>query len=130
MIPRSRRRVNKRILPPETLKKIEIFSVDEVHKLTSIIDKDQIPERYGGRLPDTFRIGLDQPSAGISPRAKNYRGFGESKMSELTEEDSKYDEGESKYSEPTRRLSAVNGLKTLSRRLSSSGHTSLFGFNS
>ncbi len=70
----------------------------------------------------------------FNPQRKSAKG-GESKMGDLVEEDSKYDDGkdESKYdmrgAEPTRRLSAVNGLKTLSRRLSSNGHTSLFGFN-
>jgi hypothetical protein len=115
-------RINKRVLLPDTLKKIEILGVEDIHKLTTIIDKDQLPEKYGGRnkLP-TF----------IPSKGEGYYSKGESKLSQLEEEDSKYNE-DSKYSEekrdsaPTRRLSAINGLKSLSRRLSTT--KDLFGF--
>ncbi len=44
------RRINQRILLPDTLKKIEIFTEKDMDKLTQIIEKDQLPLKYGGRL--------------------------------------------------------------------------------
>jgi hypothetical protein len=104
---------------------VDILGIDETSKLLSVIDKEQLPERYGGRLRDGY-----MPPPPPSPTKGSKMRRGEGKYEAFAEEDdSKYSEGkeESRPAEapPGRRMSAVNGLKTLSRRMS---QKSLFTF--
>ena len=130
-------KLNKSEVLPETLKKIDIYGVEDLHLLTELIDKEQLPEKYGGKLKgEGYKVmsGVEKEGRGSYFKSESkFESFREESKYEI--EESKKggkDDGDGAYrfvekTTTTRRLSAVNGLKTLTRRLS---QKLLFGFDS